>query len=129
MRRFQAWTRVGLPLVSFVVAVVLCLNSASEAAQDESSPGSPAAAAALSDVSLGRQLFVEYGCFACHGTEGQGAPGSGPKLAPDPIPLPAFIAIVRTPPDTMPPYSQKVLADHDLRRMHAFLSSIESRDR
>lgn len=53
-------------------------------------------------VARGRELYMAVGCYACHGTAGQGAPSTGPKLAPDTLPVQALIAIVRNPPGEMP---------------------------
>jgi len=59
--------------------------------------GHPAALAA--DAARGKILFTQkYGCYECHGTEGQGSPATGPRLArifrptsrvsPMPLPVP-----------------------------------------
>jgi len=71
----------------------------------------------------GNQFFTVYGCYECHGREGQGAAVSGPRIAPNPIPFEAFAQYVRKPADTMPPYTKKVLADHELADIYAFLQS------
>ena len=75
-------------------------------------------------VAQGRKLFNATGCYSCHGYEGQGALVTGPRLAPSPLPLAAFIEMVRRPPNVMPAYSPRVLADEALAKIHAFLQSI-----
>ena len=80
---------------------------------------------ANADVERGRQLYMDTGCFSCHGTVGQGSDRSGaPKLAPDPYPFEAFRALVRTPRETMPRLDVKHVSDEQLQLMHRFLASI-----
>lgn len=75
-------------------------------------------------LAQGRRLYVEYGCWQCHGYEGQGALATGPRLAPEPLPREAFIELVRRPRGVMPAYSPRVIDDEALARMHAWLVSI-----
>jgi ubiquinol-cytochrome c reductase cytochrome c subunit len=74
------------------------------------------------DAENGKKLFNAIGCWQCHGYSGQG--GSGPKIAPDPIPYPAFNRYVRKPSGSMPPYSPKVLSDAALADIYSFLVTI-----
>lgn len=71
----------------------------------------------------GQKLFENYGCYECHGHEGQGG-AAGPRIAPKPIPLAAFVKYVRQPANQMPPYTAKVVTDAELADIYAFLSSI-----
>ena len=71
----------------------------------------------------GKTAYVQHGCWQCHGFQGQGA-NTGPKLAPDPIPIEAFTAFVRTTDRTMPPYTEAVLSNEELADIHAYLQSI-----
>jgi len=82
----------------------------------------PAAASAAS-VEKGKQAFMKYGCWQCHGTVGQGGV-TGPKLAPDPIPLDAMAAFIRNSNRAMPPYRESVLPNEDLADIHAYLESV-----
>ena len=66
--------------------------------------------------------YIEMGCYQCHGYDAHG--GSGPRLAPDPLPFAAFSSVVRRPPNVMPAYSPKVLTDEKLRQIYEFLESI-----
>jgi ubiquinol-cytochrome c reductase cytochrome c subunit len=84
--------------------------------------GSGAALAA--DAAKGKAAFAKYGCWQCHGTVGQGSPISGPKLAPDPLPLEAMSAFIRNSNRAMPPYREAVLPNDDLADIHAYLSSV-----
>jgi mono/diheme cytochrome c family protein len=72
----------------------------------------------------GKQLFVAIGCYQCHGTQGQGGSSAGPRLAPNPIPFPAFALQLRTPRERMPVYTATVLSDGDLADLYAYLQSI-----
>jgi mono/diheme cytochrome c family protein len=65
---------------------------------------------------------MKVGCYQCHGREAQGA-STGPRLGPDPLPLPQFARSVRTPRNEMPPYTAKVLSDADLADVYAYVSS------
>jgi mono/diheme cytochrome c family protein len=78
------------------------------------------------DPKKGKDAFMTYGCWQCHGTEGQGSSitSGGKVLAPDPMPLETFVAFVRSTDRTMPPYSEKVLSNEALADMHAYLASI-----
>ena len=58
----------------------------------------------------GKKLFSKYGCYQCHGTQGQGTT-AGARLAPKPIALAALIGYVRKPTGQMPPYTVKVVSD------------------
>jgi len=71
----------------------------------------------------GKAVYVQHGCWQCHGFQGQGA-ATGPKLAPDPLPIEAFTAFVRTTDRIMPPYMEAVLSNEDLADIHAYLQSI-----
>jgi ubiquinol-cytochrome c reductase cytochrome c subunit len=74
-------------------------------------------------ASKGKTLFLKYGCYECHGTQGQGTT-AGARLAPKPIALAALIAYVRQPKGQMPPYTAKVVSDADLAEIRAYLASI-----
>ena len=78
------------------------------------------------DATKGKAAFMKYGCWQCHGTQGQGsiATSGGKVLAPNPLPYEAFSAFVRSTNRAMPPYSNKILPDEDLADIHAYLSSI-----
>jgi ubiquinol-cytochrome c reductase cytochrome c subunit len=71
----------------------------------------------------GKAAYVQHGCWQCHGFQGQGGV-TGPKLAPDPIPIEAFTAFVRATDRGMPPYMEAVLSNEDLADIHAYLQSL-----
>jgi ubiquinol-cytochrome c reductase cytochrome c subunit len=78
------------------------------------------------DAAKGKAAFMKYGCWQCHGTEGQGSAitSAGKVLAPDPLPFESFSAFVRTTNRAMPPYTEAILPNEDLADMHAYLSTI-----
>src|SRR5688500_3107461 len=88
-----------------MVGVLLLFSSA--IVQAQTPPPSSAPAAAAGNVEHGKKLFNSVGCWMCHGYSAQG--GTGPRIGPDPIALPAFTRYVRSPTRQMPPYTVKVL--------------------
>ena len=87
-------------------------------------PQQPAATQVSNDpkVNEGAALYKKNGCYECHVNDGQGGP-QGPRLGPNPIPMPRFVAYVRNPSGDMPPFTAKVIADDDLAKIYAFLQS------
>jgi mono/diheme cytochrome c family protein len=82
--------------------------------------------ALAADAARGKILFTQkYGCYQCHGTEGQGSPITGPRLAPNPMPFEALSAFVRTSAREMPPFREQVLPNEDLADIYAYLQSIK----
>ena len=71
----------------------------------------------------GKKLFSKFGCYECHGYQGQGG-GAGAKLAPKPLSAAALIAYVRHPSGSMPPYTSKVASDAELTDIRAYLASV-----
>ena len=70
----------------------------------------------------GRDPYVKYGCYECHGYEAQGG-GAGPRIGPNPLPLEGFTKYVRRPTRDMPPYSEKILPDEVVKEIYAFVES------
>jgi mono/diheme cytochrome c family protein len=102
-----------LLLVALVFAAVVA------AAQTPAAPAQPASAG---NAETGKKLYVSYGCWQCHGYEGQGG-AAGPRLAPRPLPFAGFSRYVRRPTNQMPPYTEKVVSNADLEHIHAYLTS------
>ncbi len=71
----------------------------------------------------GKTAYIQHGCWQCHGMQAQGGV-TGPKLAPDPMPIETFTAFVRTTDRAMPPYSEAILSNDDLADIHAYLQTI-----
>src|SRR5436190_21145312 len=97
------------------------LSSALVAAALVSSAAIAAQAPPPGDADRGKASFLRYGCYTCHGYEAQGVPGR--KLAPNPLPYPAFSNFVRSSPGEMPTFTPAVLPDQDLADIHAYLRS------
>jgi mono/diheme cytochrome c family protein len=97
--------------VWFLIALLIA-SAAPTAAQD-----APAGSA-----ERGGATFKKYMCYTCHGTLGQGADrGTGPRLAPNPLPYPAFALQVRTPRLDMPAYRKEFVSDQELADIYAYL--------
>ena len=74
--------------------------------------------------SEGKKLYAQTGCYECHGTVGQGAGISGPRIAPTGLSLDDFAAQLRRPAREMPPYSEKVMSDKQLNDIYTWLRTI-----
>ncbi|HLY64067.1 MAG TPA: cytochrome c [Chloroflexota bacterium] len=98
-------------------------GSTPAAAANASAGGAPASAPPGS-AQNGQELFSKDGCYECHDYQGQGGTGTGPKLAPNPLPFVAFQAQVRTPRQDMPKYPPQFLSDQDLADIYAYLQSV-----
>ena len=75
------------------------------------------------DAPHGKKIFVAYGCWQCHGYQGQGS-NAGPKLAPQPLPFDAVDRQLRKPRDRMPVYTHKTTSDQDVADIYAYLMTI-----
>ena len=103
-------------------------REAPEPAEPKPAPApapAPAQAKAPADATptdAGAALYRKNGCYECHVNDAQGGP-QGPRLGPNPIPFPRFVAYVRNPSGDMPPFTAKVIPDADLEKIYAFLQS------
>jgi mono/diheme cytochrome c family protein len=78
----------------------------------------------------GKLIFENLGCNKCHGSEGEGVPGSGPgggvpRIASISLALPAFIQQIRKPKGAMPPFGNDKASDSDLADVYAFLQTLK----
>ena len=106
------WTRVlAAPLFAFALA---------GAALAEDAPG---------DAANGKQVYLKLRCFTCHGRAGQGGGFNYPvpSLAALELPVEAFQAFLREPPNDMPAFSTAVLSDKEAADMWAWLHSLPGR--
>jgi mono/diheme cytochrome c family protein len=78
------------------------------------------------DPVAGKRLFLQDGCYQCHGTTGAGGGIAGPKLAPNPLPPEVITAKLRTASGRMPVYTAAVLTDAQVADIVAYLQSIPS---
>lgn len=72
----------------------------------------------------GEHLYTAFGCYECHGYQGQGSVQTGgSRIGPPQIPYSGFLAYVRQPAGEMPPYTSKALSDAQLADIYVFLQS------
>ena len=77
--------------------------------------------ASTGNVQAGRDLYLRYSCYACHGYDGHG--GAGARLVPMRMTVERFTAYVHNP-RQMPPYSVKLLSDAQLGDVWAYIKSL-----
>lgn len=106
MKKRVSARRPGLLLLRLLAAVVPAILSTSAPGQETGE----------------RELFVAYGCYQCHGFEGQG--GAALRIAPSPYPFEAFATLVRRPANEMPAYPASALSDEQLRAIYRYVRSI-----
>ena len=72
----------------------------------------------------GKELFLKYTCYGCHGFSGQNGPGN--RLVPMKMVQAVFTAYVRNPsqPNRMPSYSAKVISDAQLGDIWAYVKTL-----
>jgi mono/diheme cytochrome c family protein len=70
----------------------------------------------------GKDLYMRFTCYACHGFSGQN--GSGARLVPMRMTQAAFTDIVHKGRGGMPSYSAKVLPDAQLAEVYAYIKSL-----
>jgi mono/diheme cytochrome c family protein len=91
--------------------------------------GAAAAEDTPGDAANGKRLFLELKCFTCHGRSGQGGAFNypAPALAQLQLPLDAFQAILRDPPNDMPAFVPLLLSDKGAADILAFLGQLPGR--
>jgi mono/diheme cytochrome c family protein len=107
-----------LPMLLSIAAGAL-LFSAFVSTESVHAQGAPAPSAAA-----GKTAFLHYGCYQCHGTQGEGNFGAGPAIAPHPMPYANFLTYIRAPRGEMPPFDANVLPAADAQNIFAYLDSI-----
>lgn len=78
------------------------------------------------DAMRGKALFLQDGCYSCHGTVGEGGGFAGPRLAHDGLSAAAILQQLRDPAAQMPPYTEKVLPDADAADIVAYVLSLSA---
>ena len=81
----------------------------------------PKSGALSGDATRGKELYLKFTCYACHGFDGHG--GAGARLVPMKMLQPVFTAYVRSP-RQMPAYREKVMSDQQLADVWAYINSI-----
>ena len=105
---------LSLALSGLAAAAVAGAAFAQDAAPQNTAP--------RGDPAHGKKIYVAYGCWQCHGYQGQG--GAGPKLAPTPLPYEAIFRQLRKPRGTMPVYTHVTTPDQDVADIYAYLQTI-----
>ena len=123
----KGWARRSWVLL-LVAGMWIIPGQKAATAQERKTEPATARAASSSDeggnAARGKELFVNDGCYECHGYVAQGGSTFGPRLAPDPLPWQAIAAYIRKPAGTMPPYVSKLVPDQDVRDIYAYLKSL-----
>jgi ubiquinol-cytochrome c reductase cytochrome c subunit len=85
--------------------------------------GAVHAQAPAGDAARGKAAYMKHGCYACHGTIGQGGDrGSGPRIAYDVWPWEGFAQQTRRPRESMPRYPAEHLSDQELADIYAYIA-------
>jgi mono/diheme cytochrome c family protein len=81
------------------------------------------------DAANGKRVYLADGCFACHGSAGQGGAMNypAPAIAQVEMPVESFLAYLRNAPNDMPAYTTAVLSDKDATDIYAFLRALPGR--
>ena len=104
-----------------VAACVLLPIGVAVDAQTPASSSQTGTTAVAGNAQAGKDLYLRYSCYACHGYAGHG--GAGARLVPMRMTVPAFTAYVRNP-RQMPPYTTKVLTDAQLADLWAYIQAL-----
>ena len=115
----------GFPRIAIAAFVAIAFLGLPRA-EAQTSPGQEekAGVAPAGNKENGKKLFINNGCYECHGREGQGAvQASGPRVGPPQLSFEAFAKYLHHPTGQMPPYTGKVISDQELADVYAFLQS------
>ncbi len=115
---------------ALIVVAAAGLLAAAVAAQGglsgAASAGTPAQAVAnptTGTAALGKPLYLNYSCWACHGYNAQ--TGNGPRLLPPRLNERQFTLYLRAPRTSqMPAYSIKVMSDSNAANIYAYILSL-----
>jgi mono/diheme cytochrome c family protein len=78
------------------------------------------------DASRGKDYFMKYTCYGCHGFSAQNGPGRN-RLNPMTFTMTGFIGAVRAPGNNqMPTYSAKVISDQQLADIWTYVKTLPS---
>ena len=87
-------------------------------------PASVQQASLAGNMANGERLYVQVGCYQCHGLAGQGALTTGPRVSRTAFSYRDFLAQLRHPVSQMPPYEAAVLSDQDAADLYAYLQQM-----
>ena len=112
MERFTLPNEGNMRCRVFVLSWLIGL-AAQPHAQTQTAPAGSAQA--------GKDLYLRYSCYACHGYDGHG--GAGARLVPMRMTVERFTAYVHNP-RQMPPYSTRLLSDAQLADLFAYVKGL-----
>jgi mono/diheme cytochrome c family protein len=79
--------------------------------------------ATTGNAARGKQLYLDYSCYACHGYNAQ--TGNGQRLLPPRLTQQVFTLYIRAPRTRqMPAYSTKLLSDAEAADIYAYILSL-----
>ena len=104
---------------NIALIVALTWSVGASAQQSQTAQGSAEA---------GKATFTAVGCWSCHGTEGQGAAATGPKIANTALPFDAFLQQLRHPASQMVPVPVSIVSDKQAADIFAYLHTIKKDD-
>jgi mono/diheme cytochrome c family protein len=118
-KRPNGASHAAFAAAGFVVVVVVALLSFGR---------SVVMAQGAGDAQNGKKLFADKGCVGCHGPDARGmlpteSPTGGPRIAPPPLAMAAFVDFVRNPTGKMVPFSAQDISDAQLGDVYAYLQS------
>ena len=93
----------------------------SESLAQTATPPSRTTAIGAGNAENGKDVYLKYSCYACHGYAGHG--GAASRLVPMRLSLSAFSSFVRKP-ASMPPYTAKVLSEEQLADVWAYVRTL-----
>lgn len=106
---------------TLVAAAAAGLLATTASAQQQ--PATTSKPPTTGNAALGKQLYMDYSCWACHGYNAQ--TGNGVRLLPPRLNERQFTLYVRAPRTLqMPAYSVKVLSDTDAAHIYAYILSL-----
>ena len=83
----------------------------------------PPAPTTTGNPTAGKPLYLDYGCYACHGFNAQ--TGNGQRLLPPRLNQQQFVLYIRGPrTQQMPAFSQKMLSDAQVADIYAYVLSL-----
>jgi mono/diheme cytochrome c family protein len=109
----------GLVMRTAILAAIVAAVLITQMPARAQAPATP-----QGDAGKGKTLFVERGCWQCHGLAAQGGGIAGPRLAGRVPAWPAFVRAVRRPTEEMVPYTEKMLPATELGDVYAWLKAI-----
>ncbi|MES2255741.1 MAG: cytochrome c [Pseudomonadota bacterium] len=84
----------------------------------------PVLAQGALNVARGKEFYMRYACYTCHGTTGASTSFVGPKLAHAGLTANQIIRQLRRPQAQMPAYTEKVLPDTEAADLAAYVLSL-----